>query len=176
MLGVGERCGSYDRAMADPTECFSCRQEARIDELAPREQIAADTHWRVSHSVDTSLPGWLVLVPRRHVTAIANLTDEEAARLGMWQVRLSRALHVVTGCVKTYVAQFGEAEGFAHVHFHLVPRSPLLASRHYGPRIFAAALRQPPEDRVSTAEMDRVATRVRTFLAGDDPSAEGQTT
>ncbi|MDI2127623.1 HIT family protein [Yinghuangia seranimata] len=153
--------------MAEPTECFSCRQQARFDELGPRERIAADAHWVVSHSIDTSVPGWLVLVPRRHVTAIADLSDQEAATLGVWQVRLSRALHTVTGCVKTYIAQFGEAEGFAHVHFHIVPRSPLLPSQFHGPRIFPAALRQHPDDRVSTAEMDRVSTRLSKVLAGD---------
>ena len=30
----------------------------------------------------TALPGWLVLMPRRHVTAIADLTDDEARALG----------------------------------------------------------------------------------------------
>lgn len=151
--------------MTEPTGCFSCEQEARFDELAPRERIAADAFWLVGHAIDTSLPGWLVLVPRRHVTAVADLTDEEAATLGLWQVRLSRALHTVTGCVKTYVAQFAEAEGFAHVHFHLVPRSPLLPSQHHGPRIFPVALRRSPEDRLSTAEMDRVSARLSAVLA-----------
>lgn len=31
---------------------------------------------------------------------------------------------VAYGSSKTYVALFAEAEGFAHVHFHVVPRSP----------------------------------------------------
>ncbi len=61
---------------------------------------------------DTALPGWLVLLPRRHVTAIHELTDAEATTQGTWQVRLSRALHAVTGCIKT----------LAHVHFHVMPR------------------------------------------------------
>ena len=82
------------------------------------------------------MPGWLVLVPRRHVTTIAELTDAEAAELGMWQVRVSRALHEVTGCAKTYVAQFSEAEGYSHVHFHLIPRRLDLAPELPGPRIF----------------------------------------
>jgi hypothetical protein len=42
-----------------------------------------------------------VLVPRRHITTVAGLTDDEAAAPGSWQVRLSRALHEVTGCAKT---------------------------------------------------------------------------
>jgi diadenosine tetraphosphate (Ap4A) HIT family hydrolase len=117
-------------------DCLACDNNARFASLPPRECIAADRHWRVAHAFGTALPGWLVLVPRRHVTAIAELTDAEALRLGEWQVRLSRALHAVTGCAKTYVAQFAEAEGFAHVHFHVVPRMPDLPGEWRGPKVF----------------------------------------
>jgi diadenosine tetraphosphate (Ap4A) HIT family hydrolase len=97
----------------------------------------ADDLWRVAHAFNAALPGWLVLLPRRHVTSIAELTDAEASSLGTWQVRLSRALRSAAGCQKTYVAQFAEAEGFAHVHFHIVPRPADLSSDLRGPRIFA---------------------------------------
>ena len=80
-------------------DCYVCRNNDQFDQLPPRERIAADSHWRVAHAFNTTLPGWLILVPRRHVTTIAELTDEEAAALGTWQVRLSRAMHEATGCV-----------------------------------------------------------------------------
>lgn len=104
--------------------------------MPARERIAADEYWRVAHAVGRALPGWLVLVPRRHVTAVADLTDDEAAGLGSWQVRVSRALREVTGCVKTYVVQFGEAKGFSHVHFHVIPRMADLPAEHRGPKVF----------------------------------------
>src|SRR5215475_8416999 len=98
--------------MTPDTNCYSCQGNADIERLRPRERIAVDEYWRVAHAFDSSLPGWLVLLPRRHVTTIAELTDAEAASLGTWQVRLSRALHTVTKCRKTYVAQVAEAEAF----------------------------------------------------------------
>ncbi|MFJ9037061.1 hypothetical protein ACIRF8_10810 [Streptomyces sp. NPDC102406] len=65
--------------------CYACRAEARFDTLPPRERIAADPHWRTTHALGTALPGRLVLVlvlvPRRHVTAVHDLTGEEAATL-----------------------------------------------------------------------------------------------
>jgi diadenosine tetraphosphate (Ap4A) HIT family hydrolase len=122
--------------MTAPADCYTCAREAEGD-LAPlRERIAADDLWRVGHAFNSALPGWLVLVPRRHVTAIADLTDAEARSLGTWQVRVSRALRQALGCQKTYVAQFAEAEGFSHVHFHIVPRPPDLPDELRGPRIF----------------------------------------
>jgi len=45
-------------------------------------------------------------------------------------------LDQVLGCQQTYVAQFAEAEGFAHVHFHVVARPPNLAPELRSPGIF----------------------------------------
>src|SRR5262245_22691770 len=143
--------------------CFSCDQNARFDLLPPRERIGAARHWRVAHAIDTSMPGWLVLVSRRHITAIAELTDAEAAGLGQWQVRLSRALATVTGCAKTYIAQFSEAEGFAHVHFHVVPRMADLALEHLGPKVFGL-LRAPGGVSVSPERMDEIAVALAPHL------------
>ena len=97
---------------------------------------SSDRHWRVAHAFNTALPGWLVLLPRRHVTAVHDLTNAEASALGTWQVSLSQALRSITGCAKTYIDQFAEAEGFAHVHFHIVPRTAELPQEQRGPRVF----------------------------------------
>lgn len=148
-------------------DCFACRNNDQFDSLPPRERVAADPHWRVAHAFDTALPGWLVLVPRRHVTSIAELTDSEAASLGTWQVRLSRALRNVTGCVKTYVVQFAEQEGFGHVHFHVVPRMTDIPDDRRGPAVFQY-LNPPPEQRIDDAQRDDLATTLRAQLDRTD--------
>jgi diadenosine tetraphosphate (Ap4A) HIT family hydrolase len=147
--------------------CFSCASNDRFDGLPRRERIGSDDFWRVAHAVRTSLPGWLVLVPRRHVVSIADLTDAEAAGLGLWQVRLSRALTATTGCVKTYVVQFAEAQGFSHVHFHIVPRMPDLPPERRGPRIFDQ-LGVPDEQVVSDEHIDALSATLAERLR--DPS------
>ena len=144
-------------------DCYACSNNDQFDRLPPREKIAADAYWRVAHDFNSSLRGWLVLVPRRHVTSIAELTDAEAAVLGGWQVRLSRALGEVTGCVKTYVMQFAEQESFAHVHFHLVPRMPDLPTERRGPAVFRY-LDSVEGERLSDVQRDRVAIAVRAAL------------
>lgn len=149
--------------MTTPSDCYTCAQEAAGAGAPPRERIAVDEYWRAAHAFSSAVPGWLILVPRRHVTSIAGLTDAEAASLGGWQVRLSRALGRVLGCPKTYVAQFAEAEGFTHVHFHVVPRPPDLAIELRGPRIFQllGSAGRPP---VSAEEMDRLAAELTAEL------------
>ncbi len=145
-------------------ECYACAREAEFERLPRYQRIAVDEHWRVVHAVDCALPGWLVLLPRRHLESMAELTGAEAASLGVWQVRLARALKVVTGCRKAYVAQFGEAEGFAHVHFHVVPRAEGLPAEWRGPRVFGllgAGDRAVPAER-----MDELAGRLAEVLGG----------
>lgn len=143
--------------MTTAADCFNCEQNDRIDLLPARERVAADDYWRVAHAFDTALPGWLVLVPRRHVTIIADLTDAEAADLGWWQVRLSRALHTVTGCVKTYVVQFAEAEGYSHVHFHVIPRMGDLPVDRRGPEVFGLLGTRSEGQRVGDDQMEKMA-------------------
>ncbi|MFF4244028.1 HIT family protein [Streptomyces sp. NPDC001822] len=147
------------------TDCYTCGMEAEFEALPPRERVAHDRHWRVAHATGTSLPGWLVLLPRRHVTAVHDLTDAEAAGLGTWQVRLSRALRTVTDCAKTYVVQFADAEGFAHVHFHIVPRAGDLPPEYRGPGVFGL-LRPPEEQRVTAGRADGIALALRAELDG----------
>ncbi|MEU5719995.1 HIT family protein [Streptomyces sp. NPDC020403] len=144
-------------------ECYVCTREAQFDALPPRECVVHDQHWRVAHAFDTAVPGWLVLLPRRHVTAVHDLTDAEAFTLGRWQVGLSRALRDVTGCDKTYVVQFAEAEGFSHVHFHIVPRTADLPQEQRGPGVFAL-LRAPESERVTAEQADRTALALRALL------------
>ncbi|MGC5015139.1 HIT family protein [Streptosporangium sp. DT93] len=148
--------------MTTPADCYTCEREARFGALPSRERIAFDEHWRVAHAIGTALPGWLVLVPRRHVTAIADLTDAEASGLGTWQVRLSRALHEVTGCAKTYVVQFAELEGFHHVHFHIVPRMVDLPRELRGRGVFDLLGRTG--DAIPDERMDETATTLARLL------------
>lgn len=64
-------------------ECYPCAHEAEFDKLPARELIAHDDNWRVVHAFGTGLLGWLVLLPRRHVVELTDLTDSESATLGM---------------------------------------------------------------------------------------------
>ncbi|KIF73902.1 HIT family hydrolase [Streptomyces sp. 150FB] len=146
-------------------DCYACAAEAAFDELPPRECVVSDEHWRVAHAFNTAVPGWLVLLPRRHATAVHDLTDAEAGTLGAWQVALSRALRALTGCAKTYVVQFAEAEGFAHVHFHIVPRMADLPPERRGPDVFGL-LRRPEEEWVTPDQADRMALSLRAHLRG----------
>jgi diadenosine tetraphosphate (Ap4A) HIT family hydrolase len=143
--------------MSASADCYSCTQNAR-DDLPPREGVYLSPYWRVAHAFDVAIPGWLVLLTRRHVTALDELTADEAAGLGPLLRALTAALREVTGCQKTYVALFAEAEGFAHVHFHVVPREPGLPAESAG-RECSDCSRPSPAARYPTRRWTRSRAR-----------------
>jgi diadenosine tetraphosphate (Ap4A) HIT family hydrolase len=137
-------------------DCYSCAQSS-AENLPIRENVCCEGGWRVAHSFNSSLPGWLVIVPLRHISSPDEMTDEEAEALGRLIRDASVALKRTTNCEKTYVMMFAEAEGFSHVHFHLVPRMSDLPDERQGPRIFAY-LKETP---LSFAAQDEIAQNVR---------------
>ena len=151
-----------ESAAGDPG-CAPCRNSAQRD-LPPREWILRTPSWRVAHAFGTSLPGWLVLLPTEHITTLADLTPEAAGDLGPILADLTRALTAVVGCAKTDVLLLAEAEGFAHVHFHVVPRMPDQPDELRGPRI-VALLGVDDGSEVAVADRDALALRLRTELA-----------
>ena len=146
-------------------ECLTCIQNDKPD-LPPRERVLVVPGWRVAHAFGTALPGWLVVVPRRHVTALDELTPAEAAELGPLLRNVTAAMRTVLGCTKTYVALFAEAEGFAHVHFHIIPRAADLDADLRGPRIFGL-LGGDSERHVPESVMDDIASSIATALEPD---------
>jgi diadenosine tetraphosphate (Ap4A) HIT family hydrolase len=142
--------------------CYSCTVESS-GELPPWQRIVVTDHWRVTHAFNSSLPGWLVAAPRRHTLSLAELGPEAAAELGPLLADLSRALERVTGCRKTYSMQFSEAEGYEHLHIHLVPRMPDQPEDERGPRIFAR-LDRPEAEIVPQADRNRLASQIRQVL------------
>jgi diadenosine tetraphosphate (Ap4A) HIT family hydrolase len=155
--------------------CLSCSDGARSD-LAPRDRVYLSPRWRVAHAFGTQLPGWLVVLPRRHVTALDELTAAEQAELGPLLAAVTAALREVVHCDKTYVALFAEAEGFAHLHFHVVPRPADLDPARRGPRVFALlggdAAAQVPEqvrDQVATEQAAFASLRALAARSGEEP-------
>lgn len=145
--------------MAVTDECDTCARGARSGDV--RESIWRSGGWRVAHSFNSSLPGWLVVIPTRHVEALDELSGDELLALGPLLGHLTGALRDVTGCVKTYVMLLAEAEGFAHVHFHVVPRGADLPRERRGTSVFAYLKEEP----LSGASRDGLARGVRLAMA-----------
>lgn len=146
------------------SECYSCGVSALDNGALPsRERVYDDGLWRVAHAFNSALPGWMVVIARRHIASLADLTEGEAAALGPLLRALSRALEEMFGAEKAYVMFFAEAEGFAHLHIHVVPRLPDQPSDRRGAGIFGY-LARPEVEWLSNDEMDRIADELRPRL------------
>jgi diadenosine tetraphosphate (Ap4A) HIT family hydrolase len=145
--------------------CITCQLIAQRDtgDAPLWDNIHRAQYWDLVHCNSTSLLGWLVLVARRHVGAIDEMTDEEVVEFGQMMRWTSIILKDLTGCLRTYVVQFAEAPGHQHVHFHIVPRLADLPDADRGPAIFRH-LGVPPEDRQTEAAMNAFAQQVQSRL------------
>ena len=150
-------------------ECHTCELTAQRDkgEAPLWDNIFRTQYWDLVHSYNTSLPGWLVLVARRHLAAVDEMSAAEAAELGVLLQQVSASLKQVTGCQKTYVMQFAEHPQHPHVHFHVVPRLNEQPETHRGPRVMKYL--QVTEDEYVTEDvMNALSEQIRQALLALD--------
>ena len=147
----GETCGKvyYDPHVADLNDpCLAC--EIVAGRVVPPGGVLARWPDFVLHGVAMASPvaGWVVLTPTRHARSFADLTDAEAAHLGVLAVAVQRAQRTSLGADHGYAAALGDL--LHHVHLHLVPRYPTTPDRLRGARAFLA----DPKDARPEVEID----------------------
>jgi len=143
-------------ATSGPDGCGLCAgNDAVADGSAPpRERVHLTDRWRLT-AHRSALAGWMLLIPRRHVESLHELTDAEAAELGPL-IRAATAVMVdELGAAKSYVMQF--AEGTRHAHFSLVPRMADLPVDRVGAKVSAYNSSDEP---LPEARRDELAARL----------------
>jgi histidine triad (HIT) family protein len=106
------------------TGCLVCR-ELTGDVTVPGGFLFEDDHVTAFHIPPRAgIPaylGHLLVVTRRHVARLGDLSETESAAIGTAATRLARAL-TDTGADWVYSAVIGT--GTPHFHLHLLPRYP----------------------------------------------------
>jgi diadenosine tetraphosphate (Ap4A) HIT family hydrolase len=128
--------GDTSESTQDSAKCWSCPSLSGERRISPGPFIYEGRYWMVDHAYPTRLPGWLVLVLKRHAEALHDLSAEEVVEMGDLIRRSCQVLHTVTGCQKEYVSLYAEAPHFARLHVHIVPRAADLPADLRGPRVF----------------------------------------
>jgi diadenosine tetraphosphate (Ap4A) HIT family hydrolase len=118
-------------------DCYTCRSISGERRISPGPTIYAGRYWMLEHAYPTRLKGWLVIVLKRHVEALHELTREEFIELGELQALAAWLLREILGCAKEYSVCFAEKEGFQHIHFHIVAIPHDLPPEIKGGKIFA---------------------------------------
>jgi diadenosine tetraphosphate (Ap4A) HIT family hydrolase len=146
--------------------CLSCDlAEGRLP--LPGGRIAETRLWLVDHTVGPLSVGTLIVRPKRHVVHVAELTDEEAAELGPFLVRVARAVTQLFDPDQVYVGLWSHAGRVpVHIHWVVQPVTKALMAEfdgEYGPHLQVAMF-----DRNETPladEVEAAAEELRALLS-----------
>ena len=138
----------------------------------PGGRLHETTFWLVEHCVGPLGLGTLIVKPRRHVTSVGDLTEDEAAELGP----LLRAASAVAGDLvsaeQVYNCLWSHAGGVpVHIHYVVQPVTKDLMDQHasHGPSLQVAIFTEgqvPSED-----EIEEVAQRARAAFERSGPDS-----
>jgi diadenosine tetraphosphate (Ap4A) HIT family hydrolase len=133
-------------------ECWTCKSNTGEKRISPGPTIFEGTYWFVEHAYPVKVKGWLVIVLKRHVEVLHDMTTEEFAELAQIQAKLIPLLHKELDCEKEYVSCYAEMEHFRHIHFHVFAKPSNLPSEFKGGGSFAL-LKVTPEEAVPPNEL-----------------------
>jgi diadenosine tetraphosphate (Ap4A) HIT family hydrolase len=113
----------------DPSECGVCRS------LITATPLWQDELWHV-RQIDPPIgvPGWMMLIAKRHVGGPAHFNEAEARSFGLTLRHLEKVLEEVSGALRIYTAAMGES--WPHFHCHMVPRLPTMPKDAKGWAVF----------------------------------------
>jgi diadenosine tetraphosphate (Ap4A) HIT family hydrolase len=114
--------------------CLGCEIAAgRCD--VPGGIVARTTHWIVNHAVGRLNLGTLIVAPRAHVVAIADLDDAAVAEMGPLLRDAARVVEAICRPEQTYVCVWshGKTER-RHLHILVQPVTAALVAQYAGLR------------------------------------------
>jgi diadenosine tetraphosphate (Ap4A) HIT family hydrolase len=148
-------------------ECLACDLTAGRRPL-PGGLIHGTPHWLIEHCVGPLGVGTLIVKPRRHVTAVAELSDPEAEQLGPLLRRTSTVVSRLVQAEQVYNCLWSHAGGVpTHLHYVIQPvtKQQMSAFAAHGPALTMVLLRNgqlPPTD-----DVEQVAERARRLFASN---------
>jgi diadenosine tetraphosphate (Ap4A) HIT family hydrolase len=133
------------------------------------EPVFENELWHVRPiDAPSGVPGWMMMVARRHVAGPAQFDAREAASFGPTWCHLQRVLLEVTGALRIYTAALGESS--PHFHGHLIPRFEQMPKEAKGWGVFdLERAAKAGEVQVDVAEVVRLTDAFRSALQGSPP-------
>jgi diadenosine tetraphosphate (Ap4A) HIT family hydrolase len=91
-----------------------------VNGAAAEPALYEDALWQVRPASPAGVPGWMMMISKRHVGGPAHFDEREARAFGLALRHFERVLERVTGALRIYTAAMGESH--PHFHAHMVPR------------------------------------------------------
>lgn len=135
--------------------CQICRKAK--DEIGKSSYYLFETeHFRVRHSDETKIAGYLIIEAKRHFLDLSMAKPEETAEFGEVLAKTTKAVRQATKPMRVYT--FSLAEAVPHFHMHVIPRQEDMPKRYVGRGIMSYPL-NPPLDCQSRESVSLSITR-----------------
>jgi ATP adenylyltransferase len=158
----------------DVDDCVACSLSTGRRPL-PGGLIHRSDHWLVEHCIGPLGLGALVVKPERHVTAVADLSDDEVHELGPLLRLASRVAGQLVRAEQVYNCLWSHAGGVpVHIHYVVQPvtREQMDRMSCYGPKLQVAMFVEG--HRPAPSEIEAVAARARGLFAAFELDGAGR--
>jgi diadenosine tetraphosphate (Ap4A) HIT family hydrolase len=147
---------------ATTTDCLICKKH-RGEEKLFGGFIYEDDLIEISHSVfwgdeKAHYLGHIFIETKRHVAEYADLTDEEAQRIGLYVKRVSKAL--LNTLDVDHVYSFLIVDGVPHVHVHVIGRYRGAPRGYWGSKVDE----WPDAPKGSETEIEALTIRLKDYF------------
>ncbi len=132
----------------------------------PGGLIHRTAHWRVEHCIGPLGLGTLIVKPERHVTLVADLSDDEAVELGPLLRDASVVAAQLVESEQVYNCLWSHAGGVpVHIHYVVQPvtKEQMRSIGVHGPALQVAMFTAGTA--LDAADIDRVSDRARQLFA-----------
>lgn len=120
----------------DPA-CIICRKQCGEFPVPGgavyQDDLVYASHAHLTEGQTHTYLGWMVVETRRHTPGLAEVSDEEAQRLGLLVARISHVLKNILGAEHVYSFVLGHH--VPHLHIHVLPRYPGTPREYWGVRL-----------------------------------------
>ncbi len=99
---------------------MTCSICSYLNDLPSERILWEDEYWICGPLLD--VPGWTMVMTRRHAEGIWSLSDAEASRFGPLMRDIAQTVKAVTGAQRVHFAAMGEVA--PHYHNAILPRRP----------------------------------------------------
>ena len=103
------------------TDCLFCKIAAGV---IPAKTVYQDEEFFAFHDIAPQAPVHVLLIPRKHVPTLEDLTEEDSGLMGRLLLRarqIARDLDVAqTGYRVVVNCQEGAGQSVFHIHFHVM--------------------------------------------------------
>jgi len=143
-------------------ECIICRKHRGEGKLFGgfiyEDDLIAASHSTFWGDEKRHYLGHIFIETKRHVPEYADLTDEEAQRIGLYIKRISKALLNTLDVEHVYA--FMIVDGVPHIHVHVIGRYRGAPREYWGSKVDE----WPEAPKGGEAEITKLTTKLRQYL------------